>query len=201
LFHNTKKEHLRIPNFSKNRGIAISLSFIKKSIPMKKIMFLAIIAVSVVACKQKSESTTAIDPHQFGFNYDSTAQMDAIKATFKDLETYDTASYITKYADSAKFHDNGKLTNLKENVGLQVGFIAAGIKAKVKNDYVMWSSHFNFKDGNQGDYVYTYLTITLTKGDKSVDVIMFQANAFNKDGKVIEEWLVYDQSNMGSIMK
>ena len=168
---------------------------------MKKIMFLAILAVSTVACTQKSESTTVTDPHQFGFNYDSTAQMDAIKATFKDLENYDTASYISKYADSAKFHDNGKLTNLTENVGLQVGFNAAGIKAKVKDDYVMWSSHFNFKNGNQGDYVYTYLTVTLTRGDKSVDVVMFQANAFNKDGKVKEEWLVYDQSNMGSLMK
>ncbi len=163
-------------------------------------MFLAIIAVSVVACTQKSESTTAADPHQFGFNYDSTAHMDVIKSTFTDLENYDTASYVTKYADSAKFHDNGKLTNLTENVGLQKGFIAAGIKAKVKSDYAMWSSHFNFKDGNQGDYVYTYLTATFTKGEKSVDVVMFQANLFNKDGKIVEEWLVYDPTNMASLM-
>ena len=163
-------------------------------------MFLAIIAISVVACTQKSENTTATDPHQFGFNYDSTAHMDVIKSTFTDLENYDTASYVTKYADSAKFHDNGKLTNLTENVGLQKGFIAAGIKAKVKSDYAMWSSHFNFKDGNQGDYVYTYLTATFTKGDKSVDIVMFQANLFNKDGKIVEEWLVYDPTNLASLM-
>ena len=104
---------------------------------MKKLVFLAIIAVSVVACTQKSESTTTADPHQFGFNYDSTAHMDAIKATFTDMETYDTASYVTKYADSAKFHDNGRLTNLAENVGLQKSFIAAGVKVKVKPDYVI----------------------------------------------------------------
>jgi hypothetical protein len=169
---------------------------------MKKIVFLAMIAISVVACTQKGEnSTTTADPHQFGFNYDSTAHMDQIKATFKDLENYDTASYVTKYADSAKFHDNGKLTNLTENVALQQGFIAAGIKAKVKDDYAMWSSHFNFKDGNQGDYVYTYLTATFTKGEKSVDVVMFQANLFNKDGKIVEEWLVYDPTNMASLLQ
>ena len=167
---------------------------------MKKIMFLAIIAVSIVACTQKSESTTTADPHQFGFNYDSTAHMDVIKSTFIDLENYDTASYVTKYADTAKFHDNGKLTNLTENVSLQRGFIAAGIKAKVKSDYAMWSSHFNFKDGNQGDYVYTYLTATFTKGEKSVDVVMFQANLFNKEGKIVEEWLVYDPTNMASLL-
>lgn len=163
-------------------------------------MFLAIIAITVVACTQKSESTTAADPHQFGFNYDSTAHMDVIKSTFTDLENYDTASYVTKYADSAKFHDNGRLTNMAENVGLQKSFIAAGIKVKVKQDYAMWSSHFNFKDGNQGDYVYTYLTATFTKGEKSVDVVMFQANLFNKDGKIVEEWLVYDPTNMASLM-
>jgi len=168
---------------------------------MKKLLFLVIIAVSVVACTQKSESVTVADPHQFGVNYDSTAHMDAIKATFTDIENYDTVSYVTKYADSAKFHDNGRLTNLAENVGLQKGFIAAGIKVKVKPDYAMWSSHFNFKDGNQGDYVYTYVTVTFMKGDKSVDVVTFQADAFNKDGKIIEEWLVYDQSNLASLMK
>lgn len=169
---------------------------------MKKLLFLAIIAVSVVACTQKSESTTTTtDPHQFGVNYDSTAHMDAIKATFTYMETYDTTSYVTKYADSAKFHDNGRLTNLAENVGLQKSFIAAGVKVKVKPDYAMWSSHFNFKDGMQGDFVYTYVTVTFTKGDKSVDVVTFQADAFNKDGKITEEWLVYDQSNLASLMK
>ena len=168
---------------------------------MKKLVFLAIIAVSVVACTQKSESTTTTDPHQFGVNYDSTAHMDAIKATFTYMETYDTTSYVTKYADSAKFHDNGRLTNLAENVGLQKSFIAAGVKVKVKPDYAMWSSHFNFKDGMQGDFVYTYVTVTFTKGDKSVDVVTFQADAFNKDGKITEEWLVYDQSNLASLMK
>lgn len=168
---------------------------------MKRIILLAIIAISVVSCTQKVEkSTVSNDPHQFGFNYDSTAHMDVIKSSFKDIETYDTISYASKYADSAKFHDNNKVTNLEENVSLQKQFIAAGIKVKVKPDYAMWSSHFNFKDGNQGDYVYTYVTVTFTKGEKSVDVVTFQADLFNKDGKIVEEWLVYDQSALGTLM-
>lgn len=167
---------------------------------MKKIALLAII-ISVVACTQNGVNTTAaVNPHQFGEVYDSTAYMDVIKGTFKDLETYDTVTYITRYADTVKFHDNDKLTNLAENVALQKQFIAAGLKAKVKEGYAMWSTHFNFKNGKQGDYVYTYLTVTFTKGDKALDVVMFQADLFNKDGKIVEEWLVYDQSKMGSIM-
>ncbi len=168
---------------------------------MKRIILLAVIAISVVSCSQKGENASvSADPHQFGFNYDSTAHMDLIKSSFKDIETYDTLSYASKYADSAKFHDNNKVTNLEENVSLQKQFIAAGIKVKVKPDYAMWSSHFNFKDGNQGDYVYTYVTVTFMKGDKSVDVVTFQADLFNKDGKIVEEWLVYDQSALGTLM-
>lgn len=168
---------------------------------MKRIILLAIIAIFVVSCSQKGENASvSADPHQFGFNYDSTAHMDLIKSSFKDIETYDTISYASKYADSAKFHDNNKVTNLEENVSLQKQFIAAGIKVKVKPDYAMWSSHFNFKDGNQGDYVYTYVTVTFMKGDKSVDVVTFQADLFNKDGKIVEEWLVYDQSALGTLM-
>ncbi len=169
---------------------------------MKKLLFLAIIALAVVSCSQNDQNKAAtIDPHQFGENYDSTANMDVIKASFKDIENYDSVTYRARYADTAKFHDNDKLITLNENVALQSQFVAAGIKAKVKDGYAMWSSHFNFKDGNQGDYVYTYLTVTFTKGDKSVDVVVFQANRFNKDGKIVEEWLVYDTSKMAELMK
>ena len=169
---------------------------------MKKLLFLAFIAFAVVSCTQKGQnSAAAVDPHQFGENYDSTAYMDVIKATFKDIESYDSVAYRARYADTAKFHDNDKLITLNENVALQSQFVAAGIKAKVKDGYPMWSSHFNFKDGSQGDYVYTYLTVTFTKGDKSVDVVVFQANRFNKDGKIIEEWLVYDTSKLAELMK
>jgi hypothetical protein len=30
---------------------------------------------------------------------------------------------------------------------------------------------------------------------------MFQADKFNIDGKIIEEWMVYDQSNLASIIE
>ena len=168
---------------------------------MKKIAFFAFIAISVVACAPKGESTNATaDTHYFGEMYDSTANMDVVKGTIKDIENYDSATYRTRYADTAKFHDNDKLTNLNDNVALQGQFMASGVKVKVKEGYAMWSSHFNFKDGTHGDYVYTYLTATFTKGDKSLDVVMFQADLFNKDGKIVEEWMVYDQSKMATLL-
>jgi hypothetical protein len=86
---------------------------------MKKVLFTVLVAISLFACKNSTE--TKPDPHEFGENYDSTANMDVIKASF-------------------------------------------------------------------------------TKGDKSVDKVVFQANRFNKDGKIVEEWLVYDTSKMADLM-
>lgn len=167
---------------------------------MKNLVLSAIIALTVVSCTQSGQNKAAVNPHQFGESYDSTAYMDVIKASFKDIESYDSVVYRARYADTAIFHDNGKLITLNENVALQGQFAAAGITAKVKDDYVMWSSHFNFKDGTEGDYVYSYLTVTFTKGDQAVDVVVFQANRFNKDGKIAEEWIVYDTSQMATLL-
>lgn len=161
-----------------------------------------LIAIVALSCTTQSEKNTVIsDEHQFGLNFDSSANIDAIKATFKDIETYDTISYVKKYADSAIFHDNNKITSLAENVAMQRQFIAAGFKVEVQPNQYIWGSHFNFKDGTIGDYVYSYITVKFTKGDKSVDVVNFQADKFNKEGKIIEEYIVYDQSGILELMK
>ena len=168
---------------------------------MKNLTFLVLFLIALVACKQKNESIIeAVDSHQIGINYDSTANMDVIKSTFNFMESFDSSSYRTKYVDTAKFHDNGKVMSLDENIRGIAQFASIGVKFKVKDDYVMWGSHFNFKDGSQGDYVYTYHTITFSKENKSVDIVFFQGDSFNKDGKIIEEWLVYDSSKIASLM-
>ena len=163
---------------------------------------MAVIALTTFSCSPKNEkSVTTTDPHMFGQNYDSTANMDAIKATFDDMEAYNLDSYVKKYADTAVFFDNGKKTTLAENVAVQKNLIASGIKVKVNRDYAMWSSHFNFKDYTQGDYVYSYVTVNFSKGDKKADIVFFQGDKFNKDGKITDEYLVYDQSALAPLMK
>lgn len=169
---------------------------------MKNYLLLAVIALTTFSCSPKTENATATaDAHVFGVNYDSTAHMDAIKATLDDIEKSDTVSYLKKYADTAVFNDNGKKMTLAENVAVQRNFISSGIKVKVNRDYAMWSSHFNFKDSTQADFVYTYVTVNFSKGDKNVDVVFFQADKFNKDGKITEEYIVYDQSGLATLMK
>ena len=170
---------------------------------MKKLSLITVLSIAFFSCSTKSENNTTVnDVHQFGVNYDSSANKDAVIASFNDIETSDTVSYKSRYADSAIFHDNLKTTTLAENVAMQKQFIAAGFKVKVnpENRYI-WGSRFNFKDGTIGDYVYSYITVKFTKGDKSIDVVNFQADKFNKDGKIIEEYLVYDQTGIMELMK
>lgn len=169
---------------------------------MKNYVLVAVVALSTFSCSQKNENAKATsDAHVFGVNYDSTAHMDAVKATLKDVEVFDTVSLYKKYADTAVFFDNGKKTTLAENKAIQRSFLAAGIKVKVNPDYAMWSSHFNFKDSTEADFVYSYVTINFAKGDKNVDVKFFQADKFNKDGKIAEEYMVYDQSGLAALLK
>jgi hypothetical protein len=99
---------------------------------MKKLSVIAVLSIAVFSCTPKVENKVVVsDEHQFGVNYDSSANIDAIKVTFKYMETFDTVSYVTKYADSAIFHDNNKITTLAENVAIQRQFIAAGFKLQV----------------------------------------------------------------------
>ena len=53
----------------------------------------------------------------------------------------------------------------------------------------------NYKADEKGvkNYVLAYCTNTWTKGDKSVQIVTFQVDAI-KDGKIVEEWNVYDSA-------
>jgi hypothetical protein len=80
---------------------------------MKNVILIAVLAITVYSCTSGNQNNAVTaDPHQFGVNYDSSANIDAIKATFTDIETFDTLSYVKKYADTAVFHDNGKIVKL-----------------------------------------------------------------------------------------
>ena len=169
---------------------------------MKKVLFITIVTITIMSCSTNNSTTVAtVDPHVFGQNFDSTANMDAIKSTMKSMENFDSLNYVSKYADTAVFIDNGKKVSLAENVAMQQTWIKMGIKAKINQDYSMWSSHFDFKNNVKADYVYTYMTVNFTKGANKTEVVIFQADEFNKDGKIAKEYLVYDQSGMAALMK
>jgi hypothetical protein len=112
----------------------------------------------------------------------------------------DTTSYKSKYADSAVFLDNGVKMSLAENIKILNTWQLAGIKVKVSNIAAIWESRFTKKDNTQGISVVTYLTLTLKKGDQSIDVPINQYDAF-VDGKIVKEMLYYDPTSIMALMK
>jgi hypothetical protein len=160
-----------------------------------------LLSASLTACttqETKTETNAELKPH--GYEYDSTANINTIKASFEDMAIHDTASYKSKYADTAVFLDNGKKMSLAENINILNTWQLAGIKVKVSNIAAIWESRFTKKDNTQGTSVVTYLTLTLTKGDQSIDVPINQYDAF-VDGKIVKEMLYYDPTRINALMK
>ena len=168
---------------------------------MKKLILSAILSASLIACttqETKTETNAELKPH--GYEYDSTANINTIKASFEDMAIHDTASYKSKYADTAVFLDNGRKMSLAENINILNTWQLAGIKVEVSNIAAIWESRFTKKDNTQGTSVVTYLTLTLTKGDQSIDVPINQYDAF-VDGKIVKEMLYYDPTRINALMK
>jgi len=168
---------------------------------MKNILLCMLVSASLTACttqETKTETNAELKPH--GYEYDSTANINTIKASFEDMAIHDTASYKSKYADTAVFLDNGKKMSLAENINMLSTFQSNGIKVKVSNISAIWESRFTKKDNTQGTSVVTYLTVTFTKGDKSIDVAMNQYDAF-VDGKIVKEMLYYDPTSIMALMR
>jgi hypothetical protein len=170
---------------------------------MKKIIFAVFAITTIVSCSTAPESkvtTEKVNSSQFGFNYDSSANIDAIKATNKDMENLDTTSYKAKYADSVVFYDNGNPMLLKDNLAFFSTWKSKNIQVKITKVNAIWGSKFNFKDGSSGDYVYQYIEVDFTQGTKKAHTHFFQADQF-KDGKIIKEWNFYDPTTMSNLMK
>ncbi len=75
-----------------------------------------------------------------------------------------------------------------------------GIKFSIKLGLV-WENQFD-KPNAKGDtnFVMGYTTFTYTRGDKTAKTVIFAVDAI-KDGKQVEEWLVYDKTAFAELAK
>jgi hypothetical protein len=168
---------------------------------MKNRFLSFLLVASMIACtSQETKTENNGNPKPHGYEYDSTANINTVKASFEDMANNDTTSYKSKYADSAVFLDNGVKMSLAENIKILNTWQLAGIKVKVSNIAAIWESRFTKKDNTQGISVVTYLTLTLKKGDQSIDVPINQYDAF-VDGKIVKEMLYYDPTSIMALMK
>ncbi|MEY2760257.1 MAG: hypothetical protein RLZZ96_157 [Bacteroidota bacterium] len=169
---------------------------------MKKIVLLFILAGSIFACTKKEDGAAAsADANgQSGVTFDSTANTDLYKKSLKAIESGDTAAYRSTYAPDVVFHDNLDSMSLDANMAMFKSFADKGIKVKVEFGPI-WETQNN-KANEKGitNYVSGYMTLTLTRGDKTAKTLIHTIDAV-KDGKLVEEWSLYDRAAMAEIMK
>lgn len=134
------------------------------------------------------------------YNLDSSANIDLVKKMVVAFEAGDSVTYRSCYADSAKFHDNGKDTDLDQNVTLFNFFKSNGITVKVEKVDPIWEI-VNKEASPNGvtNYVMSFQQTIYKKGDKEVKVIVSVVNGM-KDGKIVEEWDIYDTKPMLDLM-
>ena len=169
---------------------------------MKKIILLFVLAGSIFACTKKEEGVagSAKVPGQNGITIDSSANTDLYKQSLKSLESGDTATYRSTYAPDVVFHDNLDSMSLDANMAMFKSFADKGIKVKIEFGPI-WETQNN-KANEKGitNYVSGYMTLTLTRGDKTAKTFIHTVDAV-KDGKLVEEWSLYDRAAMAEIMK
>jgi hypothetical protein len=169
---------------------------------MKKIILLFVLAGSIFACTKKEDGAAASAGAngQSGITFDSTANTELVKKSTKAIETGDTAAYRSTYAPDVVFHDNLDSMGLDGNMQMFKLFAEKGVKVKVDFGPI-WETQNNKAD-KKGitNYVISYQVITLSKGDKSMKTLIHSVDAI-KDGKLAEEWLVYDRAAMAEMTK
>lgn len=170
---------------------------------MKKFLLVLLVTTAVFGCTSPSDKTSSIDypANAVGYNLDSSANIDLVKKMVHSFEATDSVTYRSCYSDSAKFHDNGRDLPLEENLGTFQLFKSMGITLKAEKVDPIWEV-VNKTPAPDGvtNYVISFQHMTFSKGDKQVKVIMNVVDAI-KNGKIVEEWGLYDSKELSELMK
>ncbi len=169
---------------------------------MKKVILSCLVASAIFACSPKSESTSAAayPAEAVGYNVDSSTNIELVKKMVLAFEAMDSTTYRACYAESAKFHDNGKDMTLDQNLGNFAYFKSNGVTIKTEKVDPIWEV-VNKEAAADGvtNYVISFQHLIIKKGDKEVKVIMNVVNGM-KDGKIVEEWGLYDSKPIFDLM-
>ena len=169
---------------------------------MKKFILACLVVSTIIACSPKTEtaSTFAAPADLNSYNLDSTANTELVKKMVVAFETMDSVTYRTCYADSAKFHDNGKDMTLNQNLGYFNFFKSNNVTVKIISIEPIWEIVNKVASPNGvTNYVMSFQNTIYKKGDKEVKVMVSMVDGI-KDGKIVEEWAIYDSKPMLDLM-
>lgn len=172
---------------------------------MKQSIYFFLLTTALFACQSKTETKTtaseAYPANAFGYNIDSTRNIEIVLKTVAAMEALDTAAYRSYYAPDVVFHDNLDSMNIDQNIKLISSFKENGVTVKITKTEPIWEA-VNKKPSPKGvtNYVMSYQYADFTKGDKTVKVVMNTVDAF-KDGKIVEEWITYDTRKIFELLQ
>ena len=162
---------------------------------MKKIILLFALAGSIFACSKKEDGAAASADGVIknGIVIDSSANIDLTEKSIKAIEAGDTATYRSTYSADAIFHDNLDSMGIDGNMSMFKTFAEKGVKLKIEMGPT-WENQFD-KPSKKGytNYVFSKCKFIFTRGDKTAETVIFAVDAI-KDGKQVEEWLMYDRT-------
>jgi len=170
---------------------------------MKKILFGAVIVMSVFACKtENKEVSNTSNPNQDGITINKSSNIDVVKEINEDLVIYDLAKLRSHYSDSAKVHDNQNIQLIDTNLATFIPLKNVGVKFSIVGKPLIFEIVNSKPDSVTGytNYVDTYYTIGISRGNVKKSFILNQVFAI-KDGKILEEWDTYDTAPMMELMK
>lgn len=169
---------------------------------MKKTVLIAFTAIIFYACNsEKKENTNMNNPEQYGYTILKSANIDIVKEINVDLTNYDFVKLRSHYLDSTKVHDNLNIQQIDVNLASFLPLKNAGVKFSIEGEPIIFEI-IEKPDAKTGytNYVDTYYVLGVTRNGKKMLSKLNQIFAM-KDGKVLEEWDVYDTAPFTELMK
>jgi PBP1b-binding outer membrane lipoprotein LpoB len=169
----------------------------------KTIALIALTSFLFVSCKKETAAeAVAKQPNQAGINIEKSANIDLVKKVVADASSFDLVSFKSNFAPTAIIHDNRNDMTLDENVKMLEGLKTSGASVSLGKDPLIWEVVNDKPNEKTGitNYVISYYEATFSKGGKSA-VVVYNMNFAVKDGKIQEEWDVYDSAPIMEVLK
>ncbi|MHA8088106.1 hypothetical protein [Aquirufa sp. Wall-65K1] len=169
---------------------------------MKKTLFFLWAVSILLSCAKKEDAPSLKMPNQNGYTMAKSENIELVKK-FNDFAfAFDTASMKAMYASPQDtIHDNLMNITVAQSMQNLTKMKTAQIKPTLKRYGALWET-VNDEANAKGvkNFVIAYIIMNISNSKGSKDVLLQQVCAI-KDGKIVEEWDVYDTKPFEELMK
>jgi hypothetical protein len=170
----------------------------------KTIYLIALVGALFISCKKEGTASTveSKNPDQIGITVSKSANIEMVKKLTAMAENSDFPNFKANFAPKAVIHDNMNDISIDENIKMLEDIKANGMTISLSKKPLIWEIINDKADEKTGvkNYVFTYYDATFSRGGKSV-VINYNMIFAIKDGKVVEEWDIYDSAPILNLLK